>query len=334
MEYKITDSIYTEELNQLICIDYISFGFAHFSIALKQPRMSEYLFRKRKIQRHQEDRPVNGMETNDIFSDQVKICRPIFVEFIAAVSVAVIADTCDIVCQSIQPYIYNVLRIEIYRDSPFKGCSGYTEILKSRKKEVVHHLVFTRLRLDEIRMCVDVVNKLICIFTHFEEICLFLGRYAWTSAVRTFAVYKLGLCEEGLTWCTVHSFIMTLVDISLCIHFFEDFFDLLFMVFICCTDEFIIGCVHQIPDAFDLTGNVIYEFLWCNTSFLSLQLDLLAMLISTCLKIYVITLLSFKTCDRIRKNDLIGISDMRFTGCVRNGSADIISLLFHLFFPP
>ena len=294
--------------------------------------MSEYLFRKRKIQRHQEDRPVNSMETDDIFTDKVKICRPVFVEFLTAVSVAVIADTCDIVCQGIQPYIYNVLRIEIYRDSPFKGCSGYTEILKSRKKEVVHHLVFTGLRLDEIRMCVDIVNKFICIFAHFEEICLFFCRYARTSAVRTFAVYKLRLCEEGFTRCTVHSFIMSLVDISLCIHFFEDLFHLLLMIFICCTDKFIIRSVHQIPDPFDLTGHVIYEFLRCNACFFCLQLDLLAMLICSCLKIYVISLLSLKTCDGICKNNLISISDMRFTGCVRNGSADIISLLFHFSF--
>ena len=272
------------------------------------------------------------METDDIFTDKVKICRPVFVEFLTAVSVAVIADTCDIVCQGIQPYINNMLRVKIYRNSPFEGCSGYTEILKSRKKEVVHHLIFTRLRLNEIRMCVDVIDQSVCIFAHFEEICLFFSRYAWTSAVRAFTVYKLRLCEERLAWGTVHSLIMTFVDISLCIHFFEDLFDLLFMVFICCTDKFIIGCVHQIPDTFDLTGNVIYEFLRCNTSFLGLQLDLLAMLISTCLEIYVISLLSLKTCDGICKNNLISISDMRFTGCVRNGSADIISLLFHFSF--
>ena len=42
--------------------------------------------------------------------------------------------------------------------------------------------------------------------------------------------------------------------------FFEDFFDLFFVVFICGTDEFVVGCVHQIPDSFDLTGYVVYEF--------------------------------------------------------------------------
>ena len=183
-------------------------------------------------------------------------------------------------------------------------------------------------------MCVNVVDQLVCIFTHFKEICLFLSRYAWTSAVRTFAIYKLGLCKERLTRCTVHSFIMTLVDITLCIHFFEDFFDRLFMIFICCTDEFVIGCVHQIPDTFDLAGNVIYEFLRCDACFLSLQLDLLAMLVSSCLKIHIITLLTSESCNTIGKNYLISISDMRLTGCVRNGSADIISLLFHFFFPP
>ena len=83
------------------------------------------------------------METDDVFTDQMQICRPQFVELFGTFAVAVISDSCDIVCQSIQPYINNVFRIEVYRNTPFEGSSGYAEILKSRKKEVVHHLVFT-----------------------------------------------------------------------------------------------------------------------------------------------------------------------------------------------
>ena len=69
MKYKVTDSIYTEEINQFISVKYISFGLTHLAVALQQPRMSEYLLRKRQIQRHEEDRPVDGMETNDILTD-------------------------------------------------------------------------------------------------------------------------------------------------------------------------------------------------------------------------------------------------------------------------
>ena len=208
------------------------------------------------------------METDDIFSDQVQVCRPEFVELFCAFAVAVVTDSCDIVCEGIKPYIYNMFRIEVYRDSPFKGCSGYAEILKSRKKEVVHHLVLTGFRLDEIRVCVDVVDEFVSVFAHFEEICFFFCRYAWAAAVRAFAVYELGLCEEGFTWCTVHSFVVSFVDVAFCVHFLEDFLDLFFVVFVCGSDEFVIGCVHQIPDSLDLSGYVVYEFFWGNAGFL------------------------------------------------------------------
>ena len=36
-----------------------------------------------------------------------------------------------------------------------------------------------------------VINQTVCIFAHFEEVCFFFCRNAWTSTVRTFTVYKL-----------------------------------------------------------------------------------------------------------------------------------------------
>ncbi len=52
------------------------------------------------------------METDDILTDQMQVCRPQFVELLGAVAVAVITDTGDVVGQRIQPYISNMLRIE------------------------------------------------------------------------------------------------------------------------------------------------------------------------------------------------------------------------------
>ena len=34
MKYEVADCIYTEEVYQLICIDYVSFGLTHLAIAL------------------------------------------------------------------------------------------------------------------------------------------------------------------------------------------------------------------------------------------------------------------------------------------------------------
>ena len=80
MQNKVTYRIHSKEIYQFIRIQNISFGFAHLAVALQKPRMSEYLLRKRKSQSHQEYRPVNGMETDDILSDQMKVCRPVLVE--------------------------------------------------------------------------------------------------------------------------------------------------------------------------------------------------------------------------------------------------------------
>ena len=69
MQDEITDRIHTEKFHQIIGIHYISLGFAHLAVALKKPGMTEYLLRQRLAQSHQEDGPVNGMETDDILSN-------------------------------------------------------------------------------------------------------------------------------------------------------------------------------------------------------------------------------------------------------------------------
>ena len=89
-----------------------------------------------------------------------------------------------------------MLGIKAYRNPPAKGGSGYTEILKARKQEVVHHLVFPGNRLNKFRVSVDVLNQPIRIFAHFEEICLLLGRLHLSAAVGAFAVHQLGFGEK------------------------------------------------------------------------------------------------------------------------------------------
>ena len=157
------------------------------------------------------------MEADNIFTDQMKVCRPVFLKLLIAVSVTIISNTGDIIGQRVKPYIGNVLRIKADRNSPLKGGSGYAEILKSRKQEVVHHLVLSGYRLDELRMLVDVLDELRSVFAHTEEVCLFLCRLYRASAVRAFSVNDLGRSPEGLTRCAVKSLIMSFVDIALII---------------------------------------------------------------------------------------------------------------------
>ena len=101
MQDKVTYGIHAKEVYKFIGIKHISFGLAHLAIALDQPRMTKYLLWKRQVKCHQKDRPINGMETDDIFTDQMQVCRPVLFEKVRRIAVAVITDTGDIVGKGI-----------------------------------------------------------------------------------------------------------------------------------------------------------------------------------------------------------------------------------------
>ena len=212
MQHEISHGIHADHICQIIRVDHIALGLAHLAVALQQPRMSEYLLGQWQIQRHQEYRPVDGMETYDILAYQMQVCRPVFLHqtatfvgisrlrclarricrtCVALIAVQIQPQTRDIVRQCVQPYIDHMAVVEINRNTPFEAGSGYAQILQTRQQEIVHHLISARRRLDELGMLVDMLYQAICIFAHSEKICFFPGGLDLTSAIRAFPVYEL-----------------------------------------------------------------------------------------------------------------------------------------------
>ena len=217
-----------------------------------------------------------------------------------------------------------MLIIKIYGDAPFEACSGNAKVLQSGKKEIVHHLVLSRNRLDEFRMGIDMLDQTVGIFAHFEEICfLFCGLY-FSSTVRTFAVLKLGFRPEGFAGSAVHSFVSSLIDIALVVQFFENLLYLTLMIGIGGTDEFVIRSIQAVTDRLDFACHTVHKFLRGYACFCCFQLNFLTVLIGSGLEKYIVSFLSLKTCNGIRKNDFVRISDMRFSGSICNCSCNII----------
>ena len=119
MQHKVAYGIHPENIREFVSVQDVSLGLAHLSIAHQKPWMAEDLLRKRLPEGHQENGPVDGVEADDVFPDQVKVRRPVSVVRIRR-SVGVVACEGDIVAQGIQPHVDDVLRVEIHRDSPGK----------------------------------------------------------------------------------------------------------------------------------------------------------------------------------------------------------------------
>ena len=120
MYAEIPDRIHIENVSEVVRIDHVAFGFAHFAAALKKPRMAEHLLRKRQVEGHQENRPVDRMETDDVLADQVEIRRPELFKLLRRMAVRIIADARDIVGQGIQPHITYMARGKVDGYAPGK----------------------------------------------------------------------------------------------------------------------------------------------------------------------------------------------------------------------
>ena len=62
------------------------------SVSYKKPRMTEYLFRKRNVKSHEHDRPVDCMESQDVLSDEMHVCRPVLFEAFFMISHWVVSE--------------------------------------------------------------------------------------------------------------------------------------------------------------------------------------------------------------------------------------------------
>jgi len=92
--------------------------------------MPEHLFGEGEPQRHQEDGPVDGVETDDVFADDVHVGGPVFIEEGAAVPVRVVTEAGDVVGQRVQPDVDDVAGVEIDGDAPSEGGAGDAQILQ------------------------------------------------------------------------------------------------------------------------------------------------------------------------------------------------------------
>ena len=285
--------------------------------------MTEDLLGQGLAHGHQEDGPVNGVETQNVFTDQMHIGGPQFLVQFGRIF-RIVADTGDVVIQSVHPNVYNVTGVKVHGNAPAEGSTGYAQILQTGFQEVVYHFFLAGLGLNELRMLLDVLHQAILIFAHFEEVGFLFSLLNFAATVGALAVHQLALGEEGFTGYAVPTFVITFVNVALLIQLFEDLLYGLLVVGIGGSNELIVARVHQIPNVFDLAGYFVNVLLGSYAVFLSVQLDLLAVFVGTGHEEYIVALQTTIAGNGIGQNYLISIADMGLTGGVSNGRSQII----------
>ena len=330
MQDKIAHRVYAEEVYKVFCVNDVALRFAHFAAVHQKPRVTEHLLRQRQVERHEENRPVDGVEADDVLADEVQVCRPIALELLGGVAVAVVADAGDVVRKRIEPNVHDVLVVKIDRNAPLEGGSGNAEVLQAGQEEVVHHFRFALRRLNEFRVLIDVVDEAVCILAHLEEVRFFLCGLYRAVAVRTAAVFiKLRSREEGFARRAVHALVVALINIALLVELFKDLLYLLFVVIVRSADEFVVGGVHHVPVRLDDLRDVVDIFLRGDAGGIGLFFNLLAVLVRAGLEVDIVALHALVARNAVGEHDLIRVADVRAAGGVSDSRRNIILRFTH-----
>ena len=144
------------------------------------------------------------------------------------------------------------------------------------------------------------------------------------AAVGAFAVDQLTLSPEALARGAVLSFVGTLVDIAVVVHFSENPLNGRHVVVVRRTDETVVRDVHELPEVKNaaFTGNnTIDKLLGRHPGFLCLLLDLLAVLIRPGQEHDVIARQAFVTGDGIGCHRTVCMADVQLIrGIINRGS--------------
>ena len=121
---------------------------------------------------HQHGGPQDGVEAEDLLAHHVQVSRPELA--VLVVLLVAVAQSGDIVAQSIDPDVHGVLGVERYRDTPLDGGAGDTGVLQTLLDEG-DHLVLAALGLDELGVLLVELEQTVGVLAGLEEVGFLVG---------------------------------------------------------------------------------------------------------------------------------------------------------------
>ena len=129
-----------ELVRKPVRIDDIAKRFRDFLAFIRPPSMREHATRKRKTGGHQESRPVNGMEPEDVLADHMQVGRPEPAVALGIAERAVGRPSCcgDIVRQRIEPDIHHMRVVVRHRNAPGEARAADRQVAQPAFDEALH----------------------------------------------------------------------------------------------------------------------------------------------------------------------------------------------------
>ena len=113
----------TKAINRKKRIHDVALGLGHLAPVQRPMRVREHLLRQRNVQRHEKSGPVDAMEADNVFADDVAVCRPSR-RILLAGDLEGIVGLGDVVDQGVEPDVDGLRLVVRHRDAPGQPLGG------------------------------------------------------------------------------------------------------------------------------------------------------------------------------------------------------------------
>mmetsp|Transcript_819 Transcript_819/g.1313 ORF Transcript_819/g.1313 Transcript_819/m.1313 type:complete len:236 (-) Transcript_819:189-896(-) len=232
--------------------------------------MTKHTFWKWDACRHEHSWPVYTMETNNIFSNYVHVCRPIATA-VFLVLVPQIIHTRQVVVKGVKPYIHHmVLRTFVLwvlwtRYTPLTNSSRNAQIMQWLTLNKTKNLLLARSWLDKSRVVfLDKLDKTVLVLAHTEEITL-LGFFLELSTMLIFVPTCFGFFISNILLLVyiIPPNIIFQINISICLDTLPKFSSKIPMVRHGCSDIKIVANIQLLIQGLKPICILCRDFHWC-----------------------------------------------------------------------
>ena len=292
--------------------------------------MAEHALGQLDARRHEEGRPVDGVEAQDVLADDVHVGRPVVPQRVAVIGEA---DAGDVVGQRIDPHVHDMLGAAgvaaaraRHRNAPVERRARDRQIFEAAFDEA-DDLVAPLRRQDEVRVGVVVRQQLVLVGGQLEEIRLLLrpfDRRALRPATdAVVAEDRLALVVVGLVAHRVPAGVLLQEDIARLVHAPPDLFAGAVVARLGGADEVVVRQAEQPGHLAEALGVAVGQLARRQALLGGRLLHLQPVLVGAGEEIDVLAVEALKARDGIGGDRLVGVADMRLAVGIGDGRGDV-----------
>jgi hypothetical protein len=203
-------------------IHYIANGFGHFlAFLVIDKAMGKDRFGERNLGRHEQTRPNDGMEPQNVFSDNVHVGRPKLLQ-VGDAAIGIDSQSIhsgQIIRQGVNPNVHDVIVGKAFGggNAPFECGSTNGQISQGIRRQSCQYLIAMLFGTNKVWIVLNMFHQAFVIGRHFEKVGFFFDAFEWEAGcwIFKFVHFGFGVSHKGFFANIVPTAVTVQINVSI-----------------------------------------------------------------------------------------------------------------------